>query len=350
MREIAKIAWKSPSNIAFIKYWGKYGNQFPKNPSLSMTLDKCTTETGITLLPREGRGGIDFEFRFHNELNDAFSARIGKYLESIKEELSFLEDYRLLIESKNNFPHSAGIASSASAMSALALCLTSIEERLGKGFNGDMYTRASIFARLGSGSASRSIFKEFAVWGKTNAVTRSSNDFACRLNSPIHNKFKCLRDTILIIDKDEKKVSSSVGHSLMNNHPYAEQRFSNAEKNLKSLLAAMEEGNFTEFAFILEHEALSLHAMMMTAKPWYTLLSPNTIQVIQLVKQFREQEGVELTFTIDAGPNVHLIYPAEEDDKVKDFISNEILEFCQEGNYILDNIGMGPELLVDEFK
>lgn len=350
MKEIAKIAWKSPSNIAFIKYWGKYGIQLPKNPSLSMTLDKCTTETSIVLFPKESREGIDFEFRFHNEVNDAFSARIGKYLESIKSELSFLGNYKLRIDSKNSFPHSAGIASSASAMSALALCLTSIEERLSKGFNGDLYTKASMLARLGSGSASRSVFKEFVVWGETSAVHGSSNEFACRLNNSVHNKFRCLRDTILIIDKGEKKVSSSAGHSLMSDHSYAEQRFVNAEQNLRKLLIAMQKGSFDDFAFLLEHEALSLHAMMMTAKPWYTLLSPKTLQVIQLVKQFREQAKAAITFTIDAGPNVHIIYPAEEDEKIKDFITTELLVYCQDGKYIQDNIGMGPELLVDEFK
>lgn len=348
---MAKVAWRSPSNIAFIKYWGKFGDQFPKNPSLSMTLDKCTTETSITLLQKEQKNDeIEFDFRFHGEENKAFSERIGNYLKNIQNQLSFLKSFKLVIESKNSFPHSAGIASSASAMSALALCLTTVEQRLGKGFKDDIYTKASILARLGSGSASRSVFKEFAVWGKTNAVVGTSDEFAKELSIPVHDTFHCLRDTILIIDEGEKKVSSSAGHSLMNDHPYAEQRFKNADKNLHQLIEAMQKGDFNAFAFILEHEALSLHAMMMTAKPWYTLLSPNTLKVIQRVKAFREDTGVNITFTIDAGPNVHLIYPATEDENVKEFIQQELLPFCQNEKFIPDCIGLGPEMLIDEFK
>jgi diphosphomevalonate decarboxylase len=349
LKEIAKIAWRSPSNIAFIKYWGKHGIQLPMNPSFSMTLDKCTTETSITILQKKRSESIDFDFLFHGAENTPFSNRIGKYLNSLKEHLSFLHDYKLLIESENNFPHSAGIASSASAMSALALCLTSIEQRMGKGLSSDMYTKASHLARLGSGSASRSIFREFAVWGNSEAVPGSSDEFAMQYTLPVHSTFQCLRDTILIIDKEEKKVSSSAGHSLMNEHPYAKQRFQSAGKNLEQLVKVMSKGDFNGFAYILEHEALSIHAMMMTAKPWYTLLSSNTLKVIQLVKLFRENSGVNITFTIDAGPNVHLIYPAKEDEKVKAFIKDELLQFCHEKKFIADNIGMGPELLVDEF-
>lgn len=349
MKETAKIKWKSPSNIAFIKYWGKYGNQFPMNPSLSMTLDKCATETSITLLKKKKNGNIDFSFLFEGKENEVFAERIGKYLQSLESELSFLHDYKLVIESENSFPHSAGIASSASAMSALALCLTTIEQRLGKPLDKDLYTKASGIARLGSGSASRSIYKEFAVWGETIAVEGSSNEFARGLTIPVHETYSCLRDTILIINKDEKIVSSSAGHKLMDSHPYAKSRFENATGNLTRLIDIMQTDDFNEFAYILEHEALSLHAMMMTARPWYTLLQSGTLQVIQMVRKFREENDVNITFTIDAGPNVHLIYPATEDLVVKEFIESELLTYCEDQKYILDNIGAGPELLVDQF-
>jgi diphosphomevalonate decarboxylase len=349
MNKIAKVSWKSPSNIAFIKYWGKYGDQLPQNPSLSMTLDKCFTETQVTLYKKKPNDSIEIIFSFEGKKNKDFSARIVKYLNHIDKQLSFLRHYTIEIASKNSFPHSAGIASSASAMSALALCLGTIEQRIGKKVNGEFYQWVSNLARLGSGSASRSLFSEFAVWGLTNEVIRSSDLHGVKLNTPIHPDFKCLRDVVLILDSGQKKVSSSAGHSLMLDHPYAETRFKNARENLTNLIEAMATGNFEQFSEILEHEALSLHAMMMTAKPWYTLLSPNTLLVMEKVKQFREENKKKICFTIDAGPNIHLIFPAEEDISVQKFIEEELINYCAKEKFILDNIGAGPELLIDEF-
>ena len=349
MKKIAQVSWKSPSNIAFIKYWGKHGIQLPMNPSLSMTLDKCFTQTSITLTEKQANSPIEFTFAFEGKSNSKFANRIEKYIQQIANKLSFLDHYRLEIESENSFPHSAGIASSASAMSALALCLGTIEQRLGKNMSGEFYQETSELARLGSGSASRSLFSEFAVWGKTNDIKDSSDNYAVKLNVPIHPDLKCLRDVVLIVDAEEKKVSSSAGHGLMNNHPYATPRFLSAQQNLTTLLAAMRSGDFEKFAEMLEHEALSLHAMMMTASPWYTLLSPNSLIIMEKIREFREESKVKITFTLDAGPNVHVIFPADEDLKVKNFIERELLTYCSNRKFILDSIGSGPEILIDEF-
>lgn len=345
----AKVAWRSPSNIAFIKYWGKHGVQLPKNPSLSMTLSKCFTDTSIVLGEKRTKKDIEFTFKFNSKENKKFSERIEEYLNQVSGQLSFLKHYRLEISSENSFPHSAGIASSASALSALALCLGTIEQRLGTAFKEDFYRRVSELARLGSGSASRSLFAEYSVWGQTEHIYGSSDNFAVDLKVPIHPDFKCLRDIILLVDSTEKKVSSSVGHGLMNNHPYALTRFSEAGKNLKEIIASMRSGDFDKFAFILEHEALSLHAMMMTANPWYTLLSSNSLVIMQKIKEFREKTKIKISFTLDAGPNVHVIYPAEEERKVQAFIESELVPLCVDNKYIVDSIGRGPEMLVDEF-
>ena len=349
MKKIAQVTWKSPSNIAFIKYWGKHGIQLPMNPSLSMTLDKCYTKTSIILTEKKTDKPVEFGFKFEGKTNGKFADRIEKYLNRINGRLSFLAHYRLEIESENSFPHSTGIASSASAMSALALCLGTIEQRLGKHLSGDFYREVSLLARLGSGSASRSLFGEFAVWGKSKDIKFSTDDYAVKLNIPFHSDFKCLRDVVLIVDAEEKKVSSSAGHDLMNNHPYASTRFVNASENLTILLASMRSGDFDKFAEILEHEALSLHAMMMTAKPWYTLLSPNTIKIMEKIRALREESNIKITFTLDAGPNVHVIFPAEEEKKVKGFIEQELVPLCSENKFIIDSIGTGPEIMVDEF-
>lgn len=349
MKDKAQVSWKSPSNIAFIKYWGKYGNQLPKNPSLSMTLDKCYSETSVTVLERKESDNIEVDFLFEGKENPKFEKRIIEYLTNIQNSLSFITSYKIRIESKNSFPHSTGIASSASAMSALALCLASLEQRYGNKIDVEFYQWASNIARLGSGSASRSVYGEYSVWGQDKRIENSNDSYAVPLNTSLHADFKCMRDVVLIIDSEQKKVSSSAGHGLMENHPYAEKRFENARNNLREILSTMQSGDFEKFAHFIEHEALSLHAMMMTAKPWYTLLAPNTIATIERIKHFRQETNTKICFTLDAGPNIHLLFPGEENEKIKDFISNDLVKYCSKERYIVDNIGTGPELLNEEF-
>lgn len=350
MKQLGQISWKSPSNIAFIKYWGKFGNQYPQNPSLSMTLDKCHTITSIEVYEKERKSDdIDFGFLFHGKNVPKFTERIRKYFLSIRSQIPSLTRFALKINSENSFPHSAGIASSASALSALALCLVSLEQKLGNGIKEDFVQKAAIIARLGSGSATRSVYGGFTTWGAINNLPEASNDYSMPLSFNVAPIFKQLQDTILIIDSSEKKVSSSAGHSLMNGHPYAEQRFINARSNLNTLIGVLKEGDFLEFERILELEALSLHALMMTAYPWYTLLAPNTLLVLEKIKHFRETTGTQITFTLDAGPNVHVIYPTEEKESVVQFIDSELAGLCIDRKYITDQIGNGPELLLENF-
>ena len=119
-----KIIWRSPSNIALIKYWGKYGNQLPRNASISFTLDAAHTETTLEYGPKmTEKKGISVDFLFNGISNKSFAERIEKFLHQLLPIFPFLSQIELTIFSSNSFPHSAGIASSASAMSALALCL-----------------------------------------------------------------------------------------------------------------------------------------------------------------------------------------------------------------------------------
>ncbi len=125
----------------------------------------------------------------------------------------------------------------------------------------------------------------------------------------------------------------------MNNHVFRETRKEQANMNMKDLLAAMKAGDFKEFGKILENEALSLHAMMMTSSPSYVLLEPNSLNVITRIKKFREAYGLDLYFTIDAGPNMHLIYPKSIEKEVKSFIEKELSVFSE--RVIHDEIGIG---------
>ena len=191
--------------------------------------------------------------------------------------MPFLNDYDFVIDTSNSFPHSSGIASSASGMSALALCFMSLEKQLDPEMTEEYFIRKSSFlARLGSGSACRSIEGDLVVWGLHNSIYQSSDLYGVPFRDEVHDNFRNYRDTILLVDKGEKQVSSTVGHDLMNDHPYAETRFRQAHDNLDKLKRIFRSGDLDEFIKVVESEALTLHAMMMTSQPYFLLMKPNT--------------------------------------------------------------------------
>ena len=337
-------SWQTPSNIALVKYWGKHGRQLPRNASLSISLKNAVTRTTVKLLQAlPGEEGKIVSFLFEGKPNDAFASKVQKYFDSIQGEFRFKEAVKFEIETSNSFPHSAGIASSASAMGAISLCLCELERKLNPDLSDEnqFFRKASLIARLGSGSAARSVYGGFTVWGKHAEVSGSSDEYAIPLSENIHNLYLGIKNTILIVEASEKKVSSSAGHNLMNGHPFAEARFVQAEKNLGLLLKALQSGDWNTFAAITENEALSLHAMMMSSNPGYLLIHPNTIKIIDKLKSFREQSGARVCFTLDAGPNLHLLYPEQETEKVQPLLAG-LTEFCYNGTYIDDCVGNGP--------
>ena len=338
------IIWESPSNIALIKYWGKMGIQLPRNPSLSMSLKNAVSRFELTYSLKKD-GEKDLVYLFEGKENKAFEDKLLRFIDSVSNDLPCVTKYQLKISSSNTFPHSAGIASSASAMSALALCLCSMQEAIDEMEMPKRFflQKASRIARLGSGSASRSVFGKYAIWGELEGYLESSNYYAISLKDTIHPIFQDLQDTILMIDSSQKKVSSTAGHELMNNHPYASARFQQARLNMSELLDVLENGDFNRFIRIVENEALSLHGLMMSSDPSYTLLKPNTLIAIDRIKSFREKMQIPLCFTLDAGPNIHLLYPKDEEDAVADFIKEELIELLEDGKYIQDGMGDGPK-------
>lgn len=343
-----RITWRSPSNIAIIKYWGKYGDQLPRNPSLSLTLASSLTDMALEYSLKETPDNtINLDFYFHEEANDAFKTKIVAFLEKMTPAFPFLRQLDLTIHSGNSFPHSAGIASSASAMSALALCLCSLEDKLfGTLKDGDAFDqKASYVARLASGSACRSIFPYAAVWGETSSVPGSSNEYAVTAEDFLHPVFKNYHNDILIVSSDEKSVSSSAGHALMEGNPYADARYAEARRNFDDLLLALKKGDLEAFGAIAEKEALSLHALMTASVPSYTLMQPGSLAIIEKIRAYRKDTGHPVCFTLDAGPNIHLLYPEDIIAEVRGFIEEELLEHCEDRHMQQDWVGEGPEEL-----
>ena len=348
--------WSAPSNIALVKYWGKKEDimganglvleQIPANPSVSFTLNHCKTITKLAFAKKEDRKNFSFDLLFEGQPKEEFKPKIQKFLERIATYCPYLNDYHFTIDTENTFPHSSGIASSASGMAALAMNIMSLEKALYPEMSEDFfYQKASFLARLGSGSACRSVKGSVVVWGNNTTIDGSSDLFGVEFPSHIHHNFKNYQDTILLVDKGEKVVSSTIGHNLMHNHPFAEKRFEQAHHNLSELKKVLENGNIEQFIQIVESEALTLHAMMMTSLPYFILMKPNTLEIINKIWQFRNETQTPLCFTLDAGANVHVLYPENVSETVLQFIQAELVGYCQNGNYICDQVGEGATKL-----
>ena len=334
--------WTSPSNLAIIKYWGKHGNQLPRNPSLSVTLSEAETTTTIEYnhaVPDDEW----IEFYYDGKPMEAFAKRIETYFGSLREIFPFIDQFDFVIKSKNSFPHSSGIASSASAMSALALCLCEIEKEYfgGMADEKEFYKKASYVARLGSGSAARSVFPGWVEWGESSA----NEEFSDLYGTPvleIHESFMEMRDTILIVSKEEKSVSSSAGHKLMEDNAFAEPRYQQAKDRLPELMGALKKGDWATFGHITENEALTLHALMMASEESYILMHPNSLRMIDEIRKFRKESGIHVYFSLDAGPNIHMLYPGNFMTEVQAFIDDKLMQYTDNGRVIYDHVGKGP--------
>jgi len=337
--------WKTPSNIALVKYWGKREPQLPENPSISFTLDACFTLTALEFTKKSSKD-IRFEIYFEGKKKDEFKPKIEKFFSRIQQYVPFLTEYDFVIRSRNSFPHSSGIASSASGIAALALCIMSMEKAQNPSITDELfYKKASFLARLGSGSASRSIIGNIVVWGQHEKILGSSDLFGVQFPDKIHDNFKNYHDTILLVDKEEKQVSSTIGHDLMHNHPFAENRFNQAKDNISKISSVLQNGDLKSFINIVESEALTLHAMMMTSNPYFILMKPNTLHIINKIWEYRAQTNSNVCFTLDAGANVHLLFPEKEKLSVNKFVISQLIQFCQNNHYICDRVGSGAKQL-----
>lgn len=297
---IYKATAVSPANIAFIKFWGKKDPKLniPFNDSISMNLNNCLTTTTVEFNPDYRADKILIGGK---EVTGIKSKRVVKILDQVRKK-SHLK-LKAKVISENNFPEGTGIASSASAFSALALA-ASIAGRLSLSLK-----ELSILARRGSGSACRSAIDGFAQW---QAGDSDKTSYAVQIAPP---DFWELRDIVCIINKEEKKISSTEGHGLATSSPYFKTRLKRLPEKTSNLKEAFFRKDFKTFGQIAEEEAVDLHLMAMTSSPPIFYWNEGTMEIIQAVQTWREN-GLLAYFTIDAGPNVHLICLEKEVIKV----------------------------------
>jgi diphosphomevalonate decarboxylase len=284
------------ANIAFIKYWGnrEHTLRLPSNGSISMNLDGLYTRTMVSFQP-----SLPFDELIINgrEVTGPGLDRISYILDIIRGMANIHE--RVEVISENNFPSGAGIASSASAFAALALAgSTAAGLKLSE-------QELSRLARRGSGSASRSIPGGFVEW----QIGDSDEDsFAFSIAEPDHWN---LVDCVAIVSAAHKKTGSTEGHRIAGTSPLQAARVADAPRRLDICRKAILERDFNTFASIIELDSDMMHAVMMTSTPALHYWKPASLDVMNCVRQWR-MEGIPVCYTVDAGPNIHVICPDTE--------------------------------------
>ena len=300
MSEKHATAIASP-NIAFIKYWGNrdHALRLPANSSLSMTLANLQTETTVIFDDRLESDQIEID---GNPATEKAASRVTLHLDLIRT-LSGNPAFAS-IRSQSNFPSGAGIASSASAFAALTAAASAASGlELNK-------KQLSILARRGSGSAARSIFGGFVQLfsGEVN-----DDGFAEQLAPADHWR---LVDLIAVVRKEHKSIGSSEGHLLASTSPIQTARVQDAARRLEICKKAILQRDFVILSQIVEQDSNLMHSVMMTSNPPLLYLEPESINVMNHVIRWRE-EGLEVCFTIDAGPNVHCICSSDDSTEVE---------------------------------
>ncbi|KAA3648072.1 MAG: diphosphomevalonate decarboxylase [Chloroflexi bacterium] len=289
-------------NIAFIKYWGNINHELriPTNGSISMNLASLETRTTVTF---EESLDKDVLLLNNEPATDAAVTRVSQLLNRVREVAGI--DVHASVESNNNFPTGAGIASSASAFAALALAASRAA-----GLNSDS-DELSRLARTGSGSASRSVPGGFVEW---YAGEDHETSYANSIAAPEHWD---LVDCVAIVSDVHKRTGSTQGHQSADSSLLQSARVADAPRRLELCRQALLEKDFHNFAEVVELDNNLMHAVMMTSKPPLIYWQPATLAVMDAVQEWRSN-GLEACYTIDAGPNVHVICTADDSQKVQE--------------------------------
>ncbi len=316
------------SNIAFIKYWGVADAtlNIPLSNSISMTLADAHTTTTVAW---DNTGTLDGDVFVldGNTQSPARSQRLTRHLDILRGLAGVT--WRAWVTSQNNFPTASGIASSASGFAALTVAGSAA---LGLDLSN---SRLSAIARRSSGSASRSLFGGFVEWEQG---TSDADSVARPLYGPEHWD---LRDVVAIVSGEEKKLSSADGHLLAKSSPLLAGRIDHVAGWLAETRTAIAQREIHRLGPIIELDALAMHSVMMTSNPSLLYWQPGTLEILQAVRAWREDDGLAVYFTIDAGPNVHLICEAERATEVE----TRLAGLRSVERIISSPPGPGPQLL-----
>lgn len=285
----------APSNIAFVKYWGKFDPdlRLPLNDSLSMNTDQAFTTTTVEFSKKYTADSVEIIFDGNLvPMAQKESQRVIAHIERIRQKTGCREFARIV--TKNSFPMGVGVASSASGFAALTVAAC--------GATGSVFSERelTVLARIGSGSACRSIPDGFVVW---KSAATSEQSYAYSVFPQDHWN---LVDTIVFVDTEEKKVSSSDGMEYVRSSPFWKARVEGVPSTIKKVMEALQKKDIDELGSLIESDAFSMHAVMMTQSPPVLYWSGATIRVFRAIWDARTQ-GIRAYCTVDAGANVHVI-------------------------------------------
>lgn len=282
-------------NIAFIKYWGNRDQtlRLPSTGSISMNLDGLFTRTTVTFVASLKADRLRISQR---QVKGPGLERVSRFLDLVRQ-LSGMNE-RAEVVSENNFPSGAGIASSAAAFGALALAASRAA--------GIVLTQRELsrLARRGSGSACRSVPEGFVEW----QLGESDEDSCAHSIAPPDHWD--LVDCVAIVSARHKKTGSTEGHALAGTSPLQAARVEDAPRRLDLCRRAILACDFEEFAAVVELDSDMMHAVMMTSTPALFYWQPASITVMESVREWRAR-GIPVCYTVDAGPNIHVICPRE---------------------------------------
>lgn len=324
MTTLSKTA-RAYTNIALIKYWGKKNQtlKLPYTNSLSLTLDRFYTDTKACVINNDQ----DIIYLNQTLLDQTQSQRIRNYLDTIRQMYSFNEHFQ--IDTVNHVPTSAGFASSASGFAALAAAINETKQ-----LNLDK-KQLSILARNGSGSASRSIYGGFVEW-----IAGSDNETS--FAQPIETESEIdLTILSVVINKNVKKISSTVGmENSVKSSPFYPNWVTLVASEIKEIKQAIAKKDVQKIGEIAEHNAMSMHALTLSANPSFTYFEPETIKILQIIHELR-QKGILAYATIDAGPNVKIICTKESLKQVQKYIEEQLSNVT----CVVANIGSGIQYI-----
>lgn len=307
---------QAPANIALIKYMGKKdeSSNLPDNSSLSYTLNNLLSTVSLELLPGKKDiwesliipGGSEFI------LSTLGQKKFIDHLARVKAYFHFQGSF--LIKSNNNFPHSSGLASSASSFAALTKCACLALSELTKEPMPSIEEQAQL-SRLGSGSSCRSFFSPWALW-KNNEVTA------------IDLPYKKLIHQVVVISSQQKEVSSSEAHKRVRSSKFYSTRSQKAEEHLKNLLNALMEEDWASAYQICWREFQDMHHLFSSCEQPFTYITNESLSVLKIVQDVWQNKGDGPIVTMDAGPNIHLLYRLDQSEFAHQFKSDYLV-----GNY-----------------
>ena len=301
------VVARAHPNLALVKYWGQRDAalNLPATSSISVNLSVATTTTEVAFLSELTNDDVFL----HGQPADAITfSRVGAHLDRVRD-LAGITTFARVI-SENDFPTAAGMASSASAYAALSLAAThaaglELTQR-----------QLSVLARKGSGSASRSIPDGFCIWYASD----------CDESSYAESVAPCshwdVRITSVSFGPHTKDISSLEGHCAALSSPYYASRIRMMPDIFERARYALMDRDLLTLGMLMEREAVAFHAIAMTSqvvdKPWLSGIyywQPQTMALIHAVQTWRKQ-GLQVYFTLDAGPTVHLLYEARDEKSV----------------------------------